>query len=78
MEELFGDTNPFSDFFTTFFGGDARQAPRGTRRAQRAGRDVEHEIELTLEDAYHGTTRRLSTEARRLRCGPWTCAFQPA
>jgi len=60
MEGLFGDANPFSDFFTTFFGGgDARQPPRGRHR-QRAGRDVEHEIELTLEDAYHGTTRRLS------------------
>ena len=61
MEELFGDTNPFSDFFTTFFGGEVRQPPRGRAR-QRAGRDVEHEIELTLEDAYHGTTRRLSVK----------------
>jgi DnaJ-class molecular chaperone len=65
MEELFGDTNPFSDFFTTFFGGggpgeaDTRRGSRGRGR-QRAGRDVEHEIELTLEDAYHGATRRLS------------------
>jgi DnaJ-class molecular chaperone len=65
MEELFGDANPFSDFFTTFFGGgapgaaDARRGGRARPR-QRPGRDVEHEIELTLEDAYHGTTRRLS------------------
>src|SRR5688500_252629 len=66
MEELFGDANPFSDFFTTFFGGGFEDAAsprsaRGSRGArQRAGRDVEHELELTLEDAYHGTTRRLS------------------
>jgi curved DNA-binding protein len=60
MEDLFGDTNPFSDFFTTFFGGEARQAPRGRAARQRGGRDVEHEIELSLEDAYHGATRRLS------------------
>jgi DnaJ-class molecular chaperone len=68
MEELFGGgagEGPFSDFFTTFFGGgfggDQRE-PRGTRgRARhRQGRDIEHEMELTLEDAYHGTTRRLS------------------
>jgi len=32
---------------------------RGRSRS-RQGRDVEHEIELSLEDAYHGTTRRLS------------------
>jgi DnaJ-class molecular chaperone len=67
MEALFGEATPFSDFFTTFFGGvggdmggaDSRRGTRGRGR-QRPGRDVEHEIELTLEDAYHGTTRRLS------------------
>src|SRR5687768_9173899 len=65
MAELFGDANPFSDFFTTFFGGAdpaaAGESRRGRPRSrQRAGRDVEHEIELTLEEAYQGTTRRLS------------------
>ena len=65
MEELFGDTNPFSDFFTTFFGGGGFEPAEGGRGSrgrvrQRAGRDVEHEIELTLEEAYHGTTRRLA------------------
>jgi DnaJ-class molecular chaperone len=63
MEEMFGDSNPFSDFFTTFFGG-AGEGPRASRGRprQRQGRDVEHEIELALEDAYHGTTRRLSMQ----------------
>jgi DnaJ-class molecular chaperone len=71
MEELFGDQNPFSDFFTTFFGGGGfggegtgrrggAAGARSGRARQRPGRDVEHEIELTLEDAYHGTTRRLA------------------
>jgi curved DNA-binding protein len=64
MEELFGDSNPFSDFFTTFFGGGEPGAGEGRRSRgrprQRAGRDVEHELELTLEDAYRGATRRLS------------------
>jgi DnaJ-class molecular chaperone len=64
MEALFGDANPFSDFFTTFFGGAdvsgaAARTARGGRR-QRRGRDVEHELELTLEDAFHGATRRLA------------------
>src|SRR5215475_10846664 len=60
MEEMFGDQNPFSDFFTTFFGGGfggAESAARGATRGRsrtRKGRDVEHEIELSLEDAYHG------------------------
>jgi curved DNA-binding protein len=71
MEEMFGDQNPFSDFFTTFFGGgggfgERESSSRGSapgsrgRARQRQGRDVEHEIELSLEDAYNGTTRRLS------------------
>ena len=54
MHEMFGDAIPFSDFFHTFFGGAAAgrriagDAPRGGARprAARAGRDVEHEIEL--------------------------------
>jgi len=63
MEQMFGDQNPFSDFFTTFFGGGfggGGTSARGGRSRSRKGRDVEHEIELSLDDAYHGTTRRLS------------------
>jgi curved DNA-binding protein len=68
MGELFGDENPFSDFFKTFFGGGGRVnvneggSRRSGRRATRtrAGQDVEQPIELTLEDAFHGATRRLS------------------
>ena len=64
MREMFGDNDPFSDFFHTFFGGAAPRGDAGTRerargRAAQQGRDVEDEITLGLEDAYHGTTRRL-------------------
>src|SRR5581483_979807 len=67
MREMFGDANPFSDFFQTFFGGAGPSGETGRRTrtgrgrpAARAGRDVEHELELGLEDAYHGATRRLT------------------
>jgi len=65
MEDLFGDTNPFSDFFTTFFGGSGEPAGgarsgRSGRTRTRGGRDVEHELDLTLDEAYHGTTKRLA------------------
>jgi DnaJ-class molecular chaperone len=71
MHQMFGDANPFSDFFQTFFGGGGASgapgddAPRRTRasrggRGPRAGRDVEQDIVLALEDAYHGAMRRLS------------------
>jgi DnaJ-class molecular chaperone len=64
MQDLFGNEDPFSDFFKTFFGGGgggARDA-RGRGRAPRTqkGRDIEHPVELTLEEAYHGATRRIS------------------
>ena len=66
MHDLFGNEDPFSDFFKTFFGGGGapRESGRGGRqgRAPRTqkGRDIEHEVELTLEEAYHGATRRIS------------------
>jgi DnaJ-class molecular chaperone len=65
MRDMFGNADPFSDFFHTFFGGgmtgdEEPSARRARGRAPRRGRDVEHELELTLEDALHGTTRRLA------------------
>jgi DnaJ-class molecular chaperone len=67
FEQMFGGGagGGFSDFFETFFGGAGGGAgadfgSSGRRgRAPRQGRDVEHELELPLEDALHGTTRRL-------------------
>ena len=64
MRQIFGDEDPFSDFFKTFFGGGGGTRAEGGRRGRgpraRHGRDVEHEIELGLEDAMNGATERLS------------------
>jgi curved DNA-binding protein len=66
MEELFanGGGGGFSDFFTTFFGGggaatgdDKRTRGRGRSRI---GADLEHPVQLSLEEAYHGALRRIS------------------
>src|SRR5262249_14619252 len=71
MNEMFGGENPFSDFFQTFFGGMGGQAEgsrgragagRGRGSRARAGRDLEQELDLPLEDVYHGTTRRFSIQ----------------
>ena len=68
MNDMFGGDHPFSDFFETFFGGgrqggEAQGRGRGARpRAARPGRDIEDEIELSLEDAYHGAMRRFSIQ----------------
>jgi curved DNA-binding protein len=66
VSEMFGgDQSPFSDFFRTFFGGGpAGDEPRARARAprNRKGRDVEHEIELDLEDALKGSVQRLGIQ----------------
>jgi DnaJ-class molecular chaperone len=70
MRRIFGDEDPFSDFFKTFFGGGdpartattTRRGPGGRASRSHTGRDLEHEIELSLEDALNGATRRLAVE----------------
>jgi len=65
MEELLGGGGGgFSDFFTTFFGGGGaapgdEKRTRGRSRS-RTGADLEHPVQLTLDEAYHGALRRIS------------------
>lgn len=60
MRDMFGTEDPFSDFFRTFFGGGEPRARQARAPRSQPGRDIEHEVELTLEEAYHGATRRIS------------------
>jgi curved DNA-binding protein len=73
MEDLFGGASPFSDFFSQIFGGmggGARAAGQQgfeyQARPQR-GRDAEQQVEITLQEAYQGTSRVLEKDGRRLR-----------
>ncbi|MFP3896930.1 MAG: DnaJ C-terminal domain-containing protein [Anaerolineales bacterium] len=69
MDDLFGEGG-FSDFFQFIFGGGGpmRGATRQRQQTPFAGegRDVEHPVEITLEEAYRGTTRVLQVGDRRL------------
>jgi curved DNA-binding protein len=47
----------FSDFFETLFGGRGRGAPNGSGGFRMDGQDVEHEAEISLEEAFSGTER---------------------
>src|SRR2546422_3912299 len=67
----FGD---FSDFFNTFFAGEAGgfsgfdfEGPRGRTVTRERGEDIEHPIEITLEEAARGGERTIQTEV------PETC-----
>jgi len=69
LQDLFGGASPFSDFFSQIFGGmGAGAAPGGYEyqvRPQR-GQDYEQEVEISLQEAYHGATRALQKDGRRL------------
>jgi curved DNA-binding protein len=64
MDDLFSGGGGFSDFFNTVFGRRARSQTGSpnemfARQGQVMSQDVEQEIEISLEEAYHGTTRVL-------------------
>jgi curved DNA-binding protein len=66
----------FSDFFQAIFGGAGRPTGGmsfddlfgsvGGGRSVRS-HDIETQVEISLEEAYHGTTRLLSKDGRRLQ-----------
>ncbi|HYI15133.1 MAG TPA: DnaJ C-terminal domain-containing protein [Thermomicrobiales bacterium] len=60
----------FSDFFETLFGSTGRAA-RTQRRVPRRGEDHEYPIEVTLRDAFTGTTRafEMQTPQPCAECG---------
>jgi DnaJ-class molecular chaperone len=62
LNDLFGGGSPFSDFFNTFFGGTGGARPSGfggfERQApSRRGGDLEQTVDISLEEAFNGTTR---------------------
>lgn len=62
LRDLFGTESPFSDFFESLFGRARGPAGRGVRVGPRRGSDVEASLEVSLEDAFRGATRRLTIE----------------
>jgi len=65
----YGDMSGFGGIFSSLF-GDSGMGSR-MRRGPRRGQDVESPIEVTLEEAYHGSTRmmQLQTEEPCTACG---------
>jgi len=69
FEDMFGGGGSFSDFFSGIFGGGSTGARR-TRSYQyqsrpQTGQDIEQDVEISLAEAYRGTTRLLRLEKGR-------------
>jgi curved DNA-binding protein len=68
LQDLFGGGSPFSDFFSQIFGGAVGGRGAGSRgyqvRPQR-GQDLEQPVEISLAEAFRGTTRVLEKEGQR-------------
>ena len=64
INDLFGQ-DIFSDFFRSIFGGVGGRAGTSTRSRQAPA--YQQPISISLEEAYHGTTRTLQSEDRRLQ-----------
>lgn len=71
-EQIFGDLGGASDFFRTFFGsgGGFAGADFGGGRAggtlNARGRDIEQPVQISLDEAYHGTTRIIQKDGKRI------------
>jgi curved DNA-binding protein len=58
-EDFYGGGGQFSDFFESIFGGGASPGGGGGRRAS-AGEDLQAEMQITLEEAFHGGSRQVT------------------
>jgi DnaJ-class molecular chaperone len=61
LQDLFGDDQPFSDFFGQFFGASSPGSRRRTPRP-RSGSDLEYSVDVTLQEAYSGATRAVELQ----------------
>jgi curved DNA-binding protein len=63
----FEEGEDFSDFFSSLFGGMGGGAAGGRGTRPGAGQDYQAELELTLEEAYHGGPRTITVQGKNLR-----------
>lgn len=71
--DMFGGGNGFSDFFNAFFGGTGGMGSNRKTNgfnpgsASQKGSDYKAEMEISLAEAYSGTTRILTVDGQKLR-----------
>lgn len=70
FEDIFGaGSGGFSDFFEQVFGSAYRQSGKRTYRQPRAhkGQDYESEFQITLQEAYQGTSRLVNIDGKQIK-----------
>jgi DnaJ-class molecular chaperone len=66
LDDLFGGAGGFSDFFRTIFGRGAEGVGTSTRtRSRQQPQGYQQELEITLDEAYNGTTRLLQSDGKQ-------------
>lgn len=65
FDDVFGNNGGFSDFFQSFFGGGTQGGYRSASPPK--GQDYKAEARISLEEAFHGTTRMLELNGQKLR-----------
>jgi curved DNA-binding protein len=63
LDDLFGGVGGFSEFFRTIFGQGGGVGTRTRTRQQPQG--YQQELQITLEEAYQGTTRTLQADGKQ-------------
>lgn len=63
-EQFYGDD--FSDFFSSVF-GDSFAGRKQSKQRKHKGKDYTAEMQISLEEAYSGTTRQLEMDGRKLQ-----------
>ncbi len=62
----FGGSGDYSDFFESMFGGGQRRGGSARQTARQKGEDINASITIPLEDAFQGSTRKISFETPTL------------
>ncbi len=77
MGDVFGDHGDFSDFFNMFFGGmgGAASGEFGGNRSSK-GQDLKADLELSVSEACHGTSRILNVNGKKLKVSTKPGAYQ--
>lgn len=69
LQDMFGSSSPFSDFFSQIFGGMGASPRDGGFQQQfrpQRGQDYEQVVDISLQEVFRGTSRILQKDGQRL------------